>query len=922
VETPPRRLQEAGVTAREAEVLAAVSRGLPNPDIARRMFVSKRTVESHVAALLRKLEASDRATLVEIGLSAGAGTWSSLPPAVAAIRGLDGRFVGRLGELALAEELLTGERATTTLLWLLGEPGIGKTRLAVEIARRAHWDGTAVLFGGCDPELRVPYGPFLQALRGFVDHTPGAASQHRLGDRPQTLMPLVGPGPCRLPESDLEQYRLFEAMGSWLGAAGGPRRAMLVLDDLHWAATPTLRLLSHLARHPGPAGVLIVCTARNTAPDADALLAGLLEELDRRGLDNQRVELAGLDLAAVEQLVQSANVSGADAAPGDAAALHRETAGNPFFLQAMLEAVVEETGPDRLPRSVADTVHRRVERLPARVGQVLRTAAIVGLEFDLSVVAAACGIDDSVLVEAVEDAERAGLVVETAANRYRFTHALVRATLAEELSRTRRVRVHREVARAIETVHIGRLDEYAEALANHFTEAVPVGTATEAFGWTVRAAQRSDRVLAHPEAAAAYAQALDLHDRASLRHPPRHELMLARGEALRRAGKFGDARSALREAAVEAAALAAAETAARAAISFEETGFWLGVSGQDALELLQTAEAVLPPTATPTRALTAAAISRALQFTGQQTESLALAAEALRIAEQVGDPATTVRVLACSNMPYQYIADAHVAEARWAEVIDRARLVNDDLVLNQALSLSLWAAAQLGHLARFEELFDEFRTVTARLRLGGWGHYLDLFRSLRAFLGDDLDAAERFAHRAHDEWSALGVARDGLYGVAMFLIRRRQGRLGELLPAVRALAAVDPRSVWRPGRAALYAELDMLDEARADFEYLAAAEFTDLPTDGSRELCLGLLAEVCAKLGDAERAPDLLTKLTPCQGRLLVPVGSCACLGPTDRLLGLLAATAGHAAEAARWQRSAADLSARLNSPLWTPAHP
>jgi hypothetical protein len=211
--------------------------------------------------------------------------------------------------------------------------------------------------------------------------------------------------------------------------------------------------------------------------------------------------------------------------------------------------------------------------------------------------------------------------------------------------------------------------------------------------------------------------------------------------------------------------------------------------------------------------------------------------------------------------------------------------------------------------------------VTARLRLGGWEHYLDLFRSLRAFLEGDLDAAERFAQRAHDDWSARGMARDGLHGVAMFLIRRRQGRLSELVAAVRALAAVDPRSVWRPGRAALYAELDMLDEARADFDILAAAGFTDLPTDGSRELCLGLLAEVCAKLGVAEHAPELLRQLTPCQGRLLVPVGTCACLGPTDRLLGLLAATAGQAAEAARWQRSAAELSVRLNSPLWTPAH-
>lgn len=915
----PRRLREAGVTRREAEVLAAVSQRLSNPEIAGRLFVSKRTVESHVASLLRKLQVSSRAALIEIGLSTGVGVSSDLPPALHTVPGTDVPFVSRGAELALADRVLVGARERVALLWLLGEPGIGKTRLAAEIARRAHGDGAVVLFGHCDEDLRVPYQPFLEALQWFVDHTPGDQLARRLGAFPDDLAALTGPGPRRLPESEIEQYQLFEAVRSWLAAAGGGRPVLLVLDDVHWATTPTLQLLGHVARSASPSRAVLLCTARDTSPDASEVLAKLVEELNRRGVDSHRLELRGLDVAAVEDLVEHVAARPLDAVLRTVAlALHGETAGNPFFLRAVLEDLPEgDWQPGDPPRSLAETVHRRVARLPANLGDTLRTAAVAGLDFDVSVVARASGNDELETIEALESAGRAGLVEEIDPDRYRFTHALVRSALRAELSRTRRARVHLRVGEAIEALHPDHLDEHASALAYHFSEAAPAGGTAKAFRYTLRSAERAARLLSHEEAADAYGRALDLFDRAAGQRPARHELLLARGEAQRRAGSFAEALATLRAAAEEAGAQGASEQGAQAAVSFEETSFWLGASGREALALLERAEEALPAGVTPVRALTVAGISRALQFSGRRAESIARGDEAIKLAEQVGDPATTVRVLARTNMPYQYVAEAPVAAARWAEVTVRAREVGDDLALNHALGMSLWSAAQLGDLSTFDHLFSEFEGLTAKLRLGGWEHFLDLFRSLRAFLEGDLDGAERSLDRAQDSGLALGLAREGLYGVAMFLIRREQGRLGEVLPAVRQLAALRPAAVWRPGSAALYAELGMLEEAGAEFDSLAAAGFTDLPTDGSRDLCLGLLAEVCAALGDAERAPLLLEQLTDCEGRLLVFVGTSACLGPADRLLALLASTAERGDDAERWHRRAVELSGRLHSPLW-----
>lgn len=220
-------------------------------------------------------------------------------------------FVSRRGELETAERMVADpERQRLGVLFVLGEPGIGKTRLATEIARRIHAAGGVVLFGRCDEDLSIPYQPFLEALRWHVRHLCDLELVDRLGDAPGELSRLVPEIGERLPgaepsistSAEIEQYRLFEAVRGWLAAAGGGRPLVVILDDLHWATRPTMSLLGHVARSAEPAGAVVVCTARTTSPDSNEALAALVGDLDREGAPCHRLELSGLGVEAVTEL--------------------------------------------------------------------------------------------------------------------------------------------------------------------------------------------------------------------------------------------------------------------------------------------------------------------------------------------------------------------------------------------------------------------------------------------------------------------------------------------------------------------------------------------------------------------------------------------------------------------------------------------
>lgn len=476
-----------------------------------------------------------------------------------------GRFVGRGPELkrlgyAWQAALAGGIHA----MLIAGEPGVGKTRLAGEWSQQAFGQGAVVLYGRSDEDLGAPYQPFAEALRSLV---PCIGAQRLRGLRGvEALLPLI-PGLTEvLPDlsappradPDTERYALFDAVVALMELASASAPVVLILDDLHWAAKPTLLLLRHLLRFGDHTRVQIVATYRSTDLDRSHPLAAMLADLHRDGTAD-RLALSGLGADDVSAYVAEAGYDDEQLAR----ALASVTGGNPFFLIEALRHVDESGGiwdPNTLPQGVREAVSRRLSRLPAATNKALAAAAVVGSRFAVDLVERALEQD---LVDAFDEACKAGIIIEEPGGRYRFNHALVRQALIAELASVRRMRLHHRIAITLEA-SAGADEELLAELAYHYFECAWAGNAAKAVEYCRRAADQAMSRLAYEGAADLYGQALhaleELDDELPDRADQSAELLVARCEALLAAGEVASATRAvsqLQAATVDSARLAA-----------------------------------------------------------------------------------------------------------------------------------------------------------------------------------------------------------------------------------------------------------------------------------------------------------------------------------------------------------------------------
>lgn len=383
-------------------------------------------------------------------------------------------FAGRASELArIAAARRVAEAGTTRVVLVTGEPGIGKTSLARCAARLAHADGAVVAFGRCDDEIGVPYRPWVEVLNHLVGHLP-IRTLERIGRRRASdlarLLPAVAD---RLPgleapsagDADADRWALFGAVSAVFGAACEIGCLVVVLDDLHRADRATLLLLRHVVEHTEPRRLLVIGTYREQGLAADRPLDGALTRLRSDG-NAERLVLTGLGDLEVVSLVERWFGAPLDAtAHALIQAVYRETDGNPFFTEAMLRHLADagsihlddsgrwivpaDLAGAGLPDSIVEVIGQRVTRLGPDRLRVLRVASVIGLEFDLATVAIATGRDEDPVLDALEDAEAAGLITAVGPGRFAFVHRLVASTLYAQLTPTRRERTHRDVASAI-----------------------------------------------------------------------------------------------------------------------------------------------------------------------------------------------------------------------------------------------------------------------------------------------------------------------------------------------------------------------------------------------------------------------------------------------------------------------------------------
>ncbi len=344
-------------------------------------------------------------------------------------------------------------------------------------------------------------------------------------------------------DPDTERYALFDAVVALLETASKSAPVVLVLDDLHWAAKPTLLLLRHLLRFGDHARVQIVGTYRSTDLDRSHPLAAMLADLHRDGTAN-RLTLSGLDEDDVTTYVAEAGYDDEELAR----ALASVTGGNPFFLIEALRHVDESGGvwdQSTLPQGVREAVSRRLSRLPAETNKALAAAAVVGSRFGLELVEQVVGSD---LIDAFDEARQAGIVIEEPGGYYRFNHAIVRQSLLAELASVRRMRLHQRIATTLETLP-GADDELLAELAHHYFECAWAGNAAKAVFYCRRAADQAMTRLAYEGAADLYYRALhaleDIDEELPDRDDQTVELLVARCEALLAAGDVASAAGAV-----------------------------------------------------------------------------------------------------------------------------------------------------------------------------------------------------------------------------------------------------------------------------------------------------------------------------------------------------------------------------------------
>lgn len=846
-------------------------------------------------------------------------------------------FVGRSAEMGRLRTLLpTAEGEGRRVVLLGGEPGSGKSRLVREFAAEAAGEGALVLYGACDAVVRTPYGAFAQALRQLVRILDPAELQaalrggggeltRLLPDLPTRIGPL--PPPVRA-DPNTERHRLHTTVTELLEAVGRPRPVLLVIEDGHWADATTLLLLRHLARSAWAGRVLLFATFRDTEADMPDALAETLADL-RRADDVVRLRLGGLSDDEVSELVARSFT----AAPGAnlaevARAITDLTAGNAFLVcelwRALFETGVVEVrdGVARVtaplpelgtPQSVREVVSQRLARLAPATTALLELAATAGAEFELEIIRRGAGLDERELLAALDEAVRSGFVEELSRPRlaYRFTHELVRRAVYDRLSGVRRAELHLRAGEAWEAT-AGRSVRALPDLAHHFAAAVPLAAADRAIEYSVLAARAATDALAFDEAADLLQNALDLGIESAA---DRAEVLLELGTIRHRMGRAFDALDAFRSAAEIARELNDAELLARAAIGYEDAGWRPGPEHRP-VSLLEEAAAALGDRPSELRVQLLAGLSRALDMQAEHGRAAVVRTSAIALARQLDDRAGLASLLVRS-----YWSRGSIPVEQILDMLAEARVLGEEIgnpeVQADAISWEVPAHVSVADIPSARAAVSELREMAQITAQPFFLHVAEHYGAALALGEGRLEAAEAMVRRSEEAGRPLtGRDASGTYGIQMFSLRREQGRLAELAPVIRILAASNrDEGPWRPGFACLLVELGMEAEARRELGRIARAGLEPF-----REIWLAsltYLTDACAALGDQSLAAELYRELTPHAGTNVMIGHLVMCYGSADRYLGMLAATLGEWKNAEEHFERAIALNRQMGMRTW-----
>lgn len=844
-------------------------------------------------------------------------------------------FVDRVAELDILRTGLDQMLARDAQVMLLsGEAGIGKTRLATEAAAYASGHDARVVWGRCyDGEGAPAYWPWTQVVRGIAaDLTAqqlsallgsGSIDMTQIVPEARDQLPTV-PGPVAL-DPEQERFRLFDSVTRFLTAVASAQPLVITLDNLHWADRSSLQLLEFLVDQISDVPLAVIGTYRDEGVDRTHPLSRTLATLARRDA-TRRVALQGIgadDIATLSRVR-----TGIEPPPELVEVIYQQTEGNPFFVSEVVKLLAEEGRLDRdervrswkltVPQGVREAIGLRLDRLSPAANQALTIAAVIGREFELAVLEAVADLPPDSVLPALEEALAVGALTETLdkPGYFRFSHALIRQTLYEEMSNARRSRLHLRIGETIERLHAADPRPHLSDLAYHFYMAAPSGGA-QAIDYAVLAAEHAMAQVAYAEAADHLARALQALDLVTpLDDERRCELMLRLGEAQKNAGDSFDARDTFRQAAGIARAGDDAAGFARAALGFEAAGLYSVVADEEGVQLLEEALDMVGARDVAMRARLLARLAEALWFEhGSLERRRALSREAVELARTIADDQMLASAL-ISRLEDLWGTGSLDDRLRDATEARQLAIQAGDQRLN--LMAHVWLVHDLleaGDIVSVDREIESWAALATELRQPQTDWSLLVRRTMRALMSGRFDTAEDLASEA------LTIGRKAAAGPAelthfvhLFAIRQEQGRLGELEDVATSLAEQNPSlPIFRCLLAILHLELDRHDTARRMFEREASDSFSAIPRDLLWIGCIARLAEACWMLRDIDSAGILYEIVLPYADRNIV-VSNSICMGSAGRILGLLATIQERWHEAERHFEQAHAMNARMDA--------
>ncbi len=831
-------------------------------------------------------------------------------------------FVGREGAMRrLHRALDEALRSRGSLLLLVGEPGIGKTRTAEQLAAAARERAARVLVGRCyEGEGAPAYWPWVQLLRSCLAAGDEASLAADLGPGVADLAQLVpelradseASAAAEPIEGEQARFRLFDSVARFLERRAARQPLVLVLDDLHWADADSLLLLQFLASALRAAPILVVGTYRDIEVRRGHPLGSLLGALAREP-HCERIRLHGLSGDEVRLLIEG--VAGETTTAEVAGSVYDMTEGNPFFVREMAHLLSEEGrlgGDDSaqlsftLPQSVRDAIGRRLAALSAPCNELLRVASVLGREFGSAVLEEVSGLSGGALLETLGEAVDAQLVNEApgALGQYAFGHALTRHTLYEELSVPQRVGLHRRVGEALERLAGDGGGALLSELAHHFFQAAPGGDVERAIDYSVRSATRAHELFAYDESVRHYERALEaLELRLPIDEAERCRLMLARAEELWAAGDRARSRAGFVEAAELARRLGETDLLARAAVGLRGYGESGMTPEPETVALLEEALGAVGEDRPLWRSRVLARLSSTAPYSRSMENRALLSREAYELALRVDD-----RAALSDSLGARYWATLGPDRVRERLEVGREAVARGTQWGERRLRLmgheaQIGAYLLLGDLRAADREIDAYETQARELRQPLFLFLTHTLRGSQAMnQGRFGDAETHFTEAAAIGRGTVGYA-DALYAGTVYWLHSMRGdfrAFSEVETLLREMFEEDATgidSLLQAGVAHARLARGDAEGARRILHEVARRGFERIEHDEHWLMSMSALSDLVTRLDEAEHAAVLHELLLPYEPLTMTHDLIRAVAGSVATTLGALAGTMGRYAE-------------------------